>query len=427
LDSPAFLQYTSGSTNTPTGVVITHRNLICNQEQIRRAFEHDDSTRFAGWLPMFHDMGLVGNVLHPAYLGIECTLMPPAAFIQRPSRWLRAISSYRATTSGGPNFAFDHCVNRIAEIDIDTLDLSCWRVAFNGAEPVRARTIRAFAQKFARCGFSATSFLPCYGLAEATLFVSGRSRYRQSSPTTLRVIRSRLEQGVLELAGEAAAPDCVDLVSSGPPSDGQRVIIIDPQNGLQCDDGKIGEIWLAGPNIAANCLDSCAEDGLGPAAKAAHDVAQAGFLATGDLGALWDGELFVIGRIKNLIIVRGRNIHAEDIEQVVSHSHDLLQPNRCAAFAVEPPGDAAAGDERIVIIQEATRRPRHAGEVRDALARAREVTVNYTDVSPHEILLVRAGTIPTTSSGKIQHTDIRAAYLQGRIVAIEEERQPAPA
>jgi acyl-CoA synthetase (AMP-forming)/AMP-acid ligase II len=398
-ESIAFIQFTSGSTSAPRGVTITHRNLISNQMHIRRAFEHDESTKFVGWLPMFHDMGLVGNVIQPSFLGVECTLMPPASFIQRPSRWLKAITTYRGTTSGAPNFAFDHCTNRVAEEEIEALDLSSWRVAFNGAEPVRARTIRSFARKFQCCGFSVTSFLPCYGLAEATLFVSGTSRYRRAEPTVLRCARSRLDQGFLE--PDDAPTDVVELVSSGRPAIGQTVEIADPQSGQPSAAGRIGEIRIAGPNVAADYLEKLSTG----------DVP---FLNTGDLGALWNGELFVVGRTKNIIIVRGRNIYAEDLEELVSHCHDLFQPNRCAAFAVATASGDGPGTEKIVIVQELARRPRHADEAQTALICARTAVLDFADVAPHDVVLVRRGTIPTTSSGKIRHGDARDAYLLGR-------------
>ncbi|MES0020617.1 fatty acyl-AMP ligase [Mesorhizobium sp. M0036] len=408
-EMPAFIQYTSGSTSAPKGVFVAHKNLVCNQQQIQKAFGHGAHTKFAGWLPMFHDMGLVGNVLQPVYLGVECSLMPPAAFIQRPSRWLRMISKYRSTTSGGPNFAFDHCVDRISESDIDSFDLSSWQVAFNGAEPIRERTIREFGQKFRRSGFSATSFLPCYGLAEATLFVSGQTRYNHAAPTTLSVLRSDLEDGVLKETDVIDPKERVILTSSGPPAENQVIAIVDADSGKECHAGHIGEIWLAGPNVAEKYLSSIGE--VRQLLSGELSSTASTFLRTGDLGAMWNGELFVVGRIKNLIIVRGRNIHAEDIEQLVSHSHSLFQANRCAAFSIE----TIDGEERLVVVQEIARRPRDTDEVRSAAAYARQLIIRNTDVAPHDILIVRPGTIPTTSSGKIRHADTRTAYTQGLI------------
>jgi acyl-CoA synthetase (AMP-forming)/AMP-acid ligase II len=411
----AFIQYTSGSTSTPKGVVVTHGNLLANQAQIQTAFEHDEHTRFCGWLPMFHDMGLIGNVLHPLYLGIECTLMPPAAFVQRPLRWLAAISRYGATTAGGPNFAYDHCVSRIADSEIGNLDLSSWRTAFSGAEAVRATTLREFARKFARAGFDPSAFLPCYGLAEATLFVAGRSRFGRTEPVVLRVDRGQLEQGRIQTADRMAdAATSIELVSNGPPSMEQTIVIVDAASGLPCASGEIGEIWIAGPNVSTAYAHDAerTQSTLHVRLPGAHQR----FLATGDLGTLWNGELLVVGRLKNLIIVRGRKIHAEDVEHLVCRSHELFQRNRCAAFAVQIEGTS---EEQVVIVQEAVRRPRSKTEVSEALNQARERVAAHFDITPRDMVLVLPGTIPVTTSGKIRHATLRAAYLRGDI-------QPAP-
>lgn len=420
-ESTAFIQYTSGSTSMPKGVVVTQGNLMSNQAQIKSAFEHDEHTKFCGWLPMFHDMGLVGNVLHPLYLGIECTLMPPAAFVQRPLRWLAAISRYGATTAGGPNFAYDHCVSRIAESEIDNLDLSGWRTAFSGAEAVRASTLREFKRKFARAGFDPTAFLPCYGLAEATLLAAGHSRFGRAEPVVLRVDRALLEQGRVQCTDpgiDSAAS--VELVSNGPPAPDQTLVIVDPASGQPCAPGETGEIWLAGPNVSA----SYAHDAEHTRSVLHARLPGSGqrFLATGDLGALWNGELLVVGRLKNLIIVRGRNIHAEDLEHLVARSHELFLRNRCAAFAVQD----AAGEESVVIVQETVRRPRGNAEVRQALDSALELIAEHFDIAPLDMLLVLPGTIPVTTSGKIRHAALRAAYLRGEITPAPV-REAAPA
>jgi acyl-CoA synthetase (AMP-forming)/AMP-acid ligase II len=411
-EATAFIQYTSGSTSAPKGVVITHGNLLANQVQIKAGFRHDERTKFLGWLPMFHDMGLIGIVMHPLFLGVECTLMPPAAFIQRPLRWLTAMSKYRATTTGAPNFAFDHCVSRIADSDLQGLDLSSWRVAFCGAEKVRAATLREFARKFAPAGFDATSFLPCYGLAEATLFASGLSHFGEAQPRVVRVTQRGLEQGRMQLVDASAeVAGSMELVSNGPPAVGQQVEVVDPETGQRCSEGQIGEIWLGGPNVAlAYAHDSEKTASL---LNAKLDSQPGRFLVTGDLGAMWEGELFVVGRLKNLVIVRGRKVYAEDIEQLVGRSCELFLPNRCAAFAVDTKGEGGAGQESLVIVQEASRRPRSEAEVEEARAHARELLATQLDLVLHDIILVKPNSIPMTSSGKIRHGKLRSAYLAG--------------
>ncbi|HKR22751.1 MAG TPA: fatty acyl-AMP ligase, partial [Pyrinomonadaceae bacterium] len=242
--SLAFLQYTSGSTSTPKGVMVTHHNLLQNQEMIRRAFRQSSDSVIAGWLPMYHDMGLIGNVLQPMFLGVPCILLSPASFLQQPARWLQTITNYKATTSGGPNFAYDLCVNKISDEVRATLDLSSWTCAFNGAEPVRADTMKRFAEAFESCGFDASAFHPCYGLAEATLIVTGGRS--SESPLVLTVDPKSLEQGsVIENAGGR------ELVSCGEVTDEQRIAIVNPQTERACAAGEIGEVWVSGPGVAA--------------------------------------------------------------------------------------------------------------------------------------------------------------------------------
>lgn len=262
-------------------------------------------------------------------------------------------------------------------------------------------------------GSARRAFCRATGLAEATLFVSGRSQHGRSPPMVLRTTRGDLERGVVQPIGVSAeAGGTIELVSSGPPSYGQRVVIVEPESGQRCESGQVGEVWVSGPNVAEQYAnDPAATDEL---LNAQLSGDQARYLATGDLGAMWNGELFVVGRLKNLIIVRGRKIHAEDIEQVVSRGHELFQQNRCAVFAVQAV-DQDAGEETVVIIQEAARRPRTEDEVRQALDGARNLVAAQMDVVPREIMLVRPGTIPITTSGKIRHADVRTAYLQGGI------------
>ncbi len=397
----AFLQYTSGSTALPKGVEVSHGNLLHNEEMIRRAFRQSRESIIVSWLPLYHDMGLIGGVLQPAYVGARCILLSPIAFLQRPARWLEAISRYRATTSGGPSFAYDLCVRKVPEPDRAGLDLSSWEVAFNGAEPVRAETLERFAADFGSVGFQRRAFYPCYGLAEATLFVTGGDP--AAEPVLAEVDRAALEQG------RVSRPQGVvrRLVGCGRPAAGLEVVIADPESGRRLPADQVGEIWAAGPNVARGYWGRPEATRETFAARLADDPGAGPFLRTGDLGFLRDGELFITGRRKDLIIVRGRNLYPQDIELSAERAHPALRPGCGAAFSVE-----AEGEERLVVVYELERaaRVRGAGAVAQAVALA---VAEEHEVAVHEVLLVQAGTVPKTSSGKIQRHACRARYLAG--------------
>ncbi|HEX4496856.1 MAG TPA: non-ribosomal peptide synthase/polyketide synthase, partial [Thermoanaerobaculia bacterium] len=420
-DALAFLQYTSGSTGTPKGVRVSHGNLLHNEEMIRRAFGQSAGSRIVGWLPLFHDMGLIGNVLQPLYLGAPAVLMSPAAFLQRPLRWLRAISRYQATTSGGPDFAYQLCVQRASEADLAGLDLSCWEVAFSGAEPVRAETLERFARVFAPAGFRPRAFYPCYGLAEATLFVAGGqpgegARIQDIDPAAL-------ERNVV---APATAERSRGLVSCGGPWLGQELEIVDPETLEACPPGRIGEIWVAGPSVAGgywgrpeeteSTFNAYRRDGRGP------------FLRTGDLGARLGEELFITGRLKDLIILRGRNLYPQDVERTAEASHPAFRAAASAAFPVE-----AGGEERLVVVQEVERSERFRVDVEVAAAALRRAVAEEHEAQVHEVVLIATGSIPKTSSGKIQRRACRQAYLDGslevlgRSLAGAGQDEPAPA
>ncbi|HSS52737.1 MAG TPA: amino acid adenylation domain-containing protein, partial [Thermoanaerobaculia bacterium] len=420
-DSTAFLQYTSGSTAEPKGVEVTHANLLHNERMIGAAFEQDESSVVVGWLPLYHDMGLIGTVLQPLHAGGRCVLMSPVAFLQRPLRWLEAISRYRGTTSGGPNFAYDLCVRKATPEALAGLDLTSWRVAFNGAEPVRAETLERFAETFAPCGFRPEAFYPCYGLAEATLFVAGGLPGRR--PRMVRVEPAALESNdVVVVAPEV--PGARSLVSSGRPWMGQKIVVVDPETGAECPPGRVGEIWIAGSSVARGYWrnpEATARD-----FKAFLPGSDGPFLRTGDLGFVAEGELYVTGRLKDLVILRGRNHYPQDLERTAEGSHPDLRPGNAAAFAVE-----TGGEERLVIALEAQRRRRNGfEEVAEAVRRA--VAAEH-EVMVWEVVLLRAGTLPKTSSGKVQRGLSRRQYLAGDLtvlgrsaLAVDATGEPAP-
>ena len=409
----AFLQYTSGSTAEPKGVVLTHANLLANQRMIERAFAQTAGSTIVGWLPLQHDMGLIGNMLQPLWLGARCVLMPPTAFLQKPLRWLRAISRYRGTTSGGPDFAYDLCARRIAPADREGLDLSSWSLAFNGAEPVRAATLDRFAEAFAPCGFRREAFYPCYGLAEATLFVAGGTTGR---PPVVRAFSAPELERHRGLAADGAE-NVRRLVGCGAPPPEQELAIVDPEVRVRLAPGEVGEIWVRGPGVAAGYWRD--EEETERVFRAFLAGGEGPFLRTGDLGFVDGGELFVTGRLKDLIILRGRNVYPQDVERAVEASHPALRAGGAASFAIE-----TEGEERLVVIQEIERgRGKEAGEALAAIARA---VAEEVEAQPHEVVLLRAGTLLKTSSGKVQRRACRDAWLRGELdVVARSGTQPA--
>lgn len=408
-DTLAFLQYTSGSTGTPKGVIVSHGNLLHNEQVIQRTMQHTEKTIFVGWLPLFHDMGLVGNMIQPLYLGIPCILMSPVAFLQRPLRWLQAISRYKATTSGGPNFAYDLCVSKITNHERETLDLSSWDVAFNGAEPIRAETLERFSAAFAQCGFSQEAFYPCYGMAETTLLVSGG--LKAAPPAVHQFQGAALEQNrVLKAATQQK--DTRRLVGLGKTCLDQKIVIVDPESLTQCRADQVGEIWVSGLSVARGYWmrpeeteqtfhASTADTGAGP------------FLRTGDLGFLHEGELFVTGRIKDVIIIRGRNHYPQDIELTIEKSHSALRPSCSAAFSVE-----VEGEERLVVVAEVERSYLRKLNVDEVIGVIRKAVSEQHELQVYAVLLLKTGSIPKTSSGKIQRHACRAGFLDKSIDAV---------
>lgn len=414
----AFLQYTSGSTGTPRGVMVSHGNILYNAHYIQESARLHRDTVSVSWLPSFHDMGLIDGVISPLYTGYLGVLMSPVSFIQRPARWLESITRFRATHCGSPNFGFDLCVKKISPEVRATLDLSSLESIYNGAEPLRAGTFRDFTAAFGPCGFRARAHYPCYGMAEATLLVSGCDINRE--PVVRRVTRSALERGVFELA-PADAPDesVFELVSSGRMILDTRVTIVDLATGQIAVSGRIGEVWITGPTVCAGYWQRPDRTAETFAARLPGDDTL--WLRTGDLGHLdADGELFICGRAKDLIIIRGRNHHPQDLELTAERAHPSLRPGGGAAFSIE-----VRGEERLVIVQELERTALRDPDV-PALASALAGAVGEEhEVQPHTVVFLKTGTVPKTSSGKIQRSTARARFLADELEAVGRWENPA--
>ncbi|MEH1973960.1 MAG: amino acid adenylation domain-containing protein [Nostoc sp.] len=406
-DTLAFLQYTSGSTGTPKGVMISHGNLLHNADTTYQFMEHSPESKFVTWLPMYHDMGLIGGILQPLYGGFPCIIMPPTSFLQRPYRWLQAISHYKGTTSGGPNFAYELCTQKITPEQKETLDLSSWSVAFNGAEPIRYDTLERFAAAFADCGFRQEAFYPCYGMAETTLMVSGVQK--ATSPIIKTVQKSALESNRV-VASSVKDEDVYHFVSCGRVIPELEVAIANPETLSSCKPGEIGEIWVSGPSIGQgywNRLQETAETfhaylsdtGVGP------------FLRTGDLGFLQNSELFITGRAKDLIIIRGRNLYPQDIELTAERSHSSLHSGASAAFTAE-----VNNEERLVIVQELKFRAKP--NLEEVISAIRQAVTEEHEVQVYAVVLIKPGSIPKTSSGKIQRRATRTQFQNGELSVV---------
>lgn len=410
----AFLQYTSGSTGTPKGVMVSHGNLLHNERLIEIGFGHTDQSVIIGWLPLFHDMGLIGNILQPMYLGVHSILMPPVAFLQKPLRWLQAISHYKATTSGGPNFAYDLCVQKTTPEQRENLDLSSWKVAFNGAEPITWSSIEQFSKTFKSCGFKEEAFYPCYGMAETTLFVTGG--VHTDPPMVYSVKKSVLEQNQVVTTTEKSE-DTKQIVGCGQVWLDDKVKIADPQSLIQCQENQVGEIWVSSKSVAQGYWgrpEQTQEDFHAYLA----DTGEGPFLRTGDLGFIKDGELFVTGRLKDVIIIRGQNHYPQDIELTVQNSHPALRANCGAAFMVE-----FNGKERLIIVQEVERSYIRKLNISEIVGNILQAVVADHGLQVYIIVLIKTGSIPKTSSGKIRRHACRTEFLTGSLNVVEDWSQ----
>lgn len=423
----AFLQYTSGSTGMPKGVMLSHENLLHNSLRIMQAFEITRSQSGVFWLPSFHDMGLIGGILVPLYGGKFNVLMSPVAFLQKPLRWLQAIAKYRATISGGPNFAYELCVRKTTPEQRAALDLSSWSLAFNGAEPVRAETIDAFCEAFAPSGFRRQAFYPCYGLAESTLMVTGGMKFEAPVIRSFDTVALEAGAALAKTDAEAEA-GARRLVGSGRELDGQDVLIVDPQTCEALPPGRVGEIWVSGPSVAQGYWNRPEETQATFGAMLAQGEPVATqqsvskwrpnpgpYLRTGDLGFFDDGELFVTGRLKDLIIIRGRNHYPQDIERSVEEASGLIRAGSVAAFAVD-----VEERERVVVVAEVERGRRDAADLADAFDAIRRRLATGHELAVEAIVLVRPNSIPKTSSGKIQRHAARRQFLDGSLEVIEQ-------
>ena len=403
----AFLQYTSGSTSAPKGVMVSHANLLANLAMIERAFGNTPASTYVSWVPLYHDMGLIINALQSLYIGVPCVLMAPVAFTQRPLLWLRAISDYRAEVAGGPNFAFDLCVERYRPDQMEGVDLSGWKLAFNGAEPVRAATIRRFTETFAPYGFAAEAMMPAYGMAEATVLASAGQR--GAGPVTRDLSRDGLRHNHALPPRDDA--DAQTVVGCGRVLAGERIAIVDPDSRGRLPAGVIGEVWVAGPNVARGYWRNAAASAVAFAAEIAGEVGEY-WLRTGDLGFLDEaGELFITGRIKEVVIVRGANHYPQDIEHTVQSCHPALRRHGGAAFTVAEDGAA----ERLVVVQEVERTYRNRIVADEIVGRIREAVVGDHEIVPYRITLLRPGALPKTTSGKIQRAMARQLWLEGSL------------
>jgi len=414
-DDLAILQYTSGSTGEPNGVMVSHANILYNCEFIYQSYDLSQKSTLVNWLPNFHDMGLIGCVIEPIYGGFKNVMIPPNVFLQNPQTWLNAISKYKGTTAGGPNFCFDFCLERIPEEKRKGIDLSSLTVFWTGAETIRKTSIEEFTNDFRDSQFRKHQFFPCYGLAEATLIVTGGKLDKE--PVYLKLNRKAIEVNSIEPATQAHS-ETENYVGCGFPWINTTVYIVDPKTHQKCNKNEIGEIWVSGPAVAQGYWNN---PQLTNQVFNAHikNSNEGPFLRTGDLGFVREDQLFVTGRLKELIIVNGKNYYPQDIENIMHHSHDALRINAGAAFSVE-----WENKERLVVINEINRtfiQDLNADEVINSIRKA--IFEEY-DILPYSIILIKTGSLMKTTSGKIKRRASKEAFLDDKLVKLAEWQMP---
>ena len=408
--SLAFLQYTSGSTGTPKGVMVSHGNLVHNSTLIHQLFGHNPQSRGVIWLPAYHDMGLIGGLLQPIYGGFPSFLMSPVSFLQKPLRWLEAISRYRATTSGGPDSAYDLVYRQVTPEQLTSLDLSSWEVAFTGAEPIRAQTLDRFTQTFAAAGFRRQAFYPCYGMAETTLIVSGGVK---AQPPVIQSVNGTALAENRVVTATGVKEDSRTIVGCGQSSPDQRIVIVDPQSLQPCPNGRVGEVWVAGASVTQGYWNRPVQ--TQEIFQAYLSTGEGPFLRTGDLGFLQEGELFITGRLKDLIILFGRNHYPQDIELSVEQCHASLRPGCGAAFSVE-----VGGQERLVVVQEVERTHLRKLDSHEVIGAIRRVIAQEHEIQVYAVLLLKTASLPKTSSGKVRRSTCREGFLAGTLDVIAD-------
>lgn len=411
----AFLQYTSGSTNHPKGVMVSHGNLVHNSWLIHKLTLHDTNHCKVSWLPPFHDMGLIGEILQNLYGGMTLVFMAPNTFLKRPIRWLKAITKYSQlgpVSCGSPNFGYEFCIETVSDDQLEQLDLSNWKLAYNGAEPVRITTVERFIEKFKPCGFKASAFHPTYGLAENTLIVSVSEMHEEPIITTLDA--DLLKQNIAKEVTNSY-PNTIQLPSCGNITDDQRVAFVNPDTLAECPDGHIGEIWVKGGSVALGYWNN--EEETQRTFKAhISDTGEGPFLRTGDLGFTLNKRLYITGRLKDMVIICGQNHYPQDIEVTVEESHEAIRTGGGAAFSIDN-----QGNEVLVIVYEVKRKYLKQTNMEELKTIIRDTVIKKHGLAVYDIVFIEQSSFPKTTSGKLQRRLCKKLYLEGKLEIIKAE------